>query len=84
MAKDKTGNNLTKDTWLKVRAPKSSMDPDYNLEFDYMDSPHEESWWDPGIVLDSRGNTDEGRGDAGPKKRQVGTQKNSGGDVVDV
>lgn len=80
--KSKTGPSLTKETWLSVKPPKSSMQEDYSLDFDHMDSPFEESFWNPGEVKDSRGNAgDAGKGNG---KRQKGTQKAVGKEVVDI
>ena len=49
MAKKKTSSGI-----FGPNPPKSSMTKDYVLEFEYMKSPFEESFWDPGEPKDSR------------------------------
>lgn len=64
-----------------AKKPQSSMSKDFTLQFDYMDSPHEESWWDPGEVLDSRGSAND---PSGPKSKQKGQQRKPKNKIVDV
>lgn len=71
-------------TWLTVKVPKSSMTEDYTLDFEHMESPFEESLWDPGDVKDSRGSRGDAKHFGGKKSRQKGTQKTVGKEVMDI